>query len=522
MRKQLLSILLIGIGLSFIFLYFLNKNTEEYPETIFAKDSKGFDNSFNAFTDEIKNNIEEITKTYSDTNFIKNNIHNEKFFMKLLNENKHLLAVSFIQNKYKLHIYHSEGSLVIGIDSTKDLDIVSWHRYKKNKIISSWEESYNNKITQTDWYKVLKKEKHKIHWIFNTEQRRDVEFNEDNELFYGGYSYGDSSNNNIILLRFSRMQLLSSFGIYRKYDHVNLFVETLNGKRMNLGSGILNTFKNIDSTITKNANYNDSINEQIMQHFNRFNSQSEGVFNFSYNGETYWNSFKRLDKNKGVKYYLLTVPNSEIIVGSQNSNFINYSLIGGVLFIILGILFQFIAKHRFNNILRKKLPSIKELLIDDENRYLEFKSSLRWDYRQEKVNPALEQVIFKTIAAFGNTDGGFLLIGIDDDKNILGLEKDFSTLKKNDADYFEIHLRNLLHTLMGVKYVSNYIRMNFEVTDHKTVCKIQVLKAGEPLFLNVKDKNGKTEEKFYVRSGNSSQQIVSIVDINDYINTKWN
>ncbi len=37
----------------------------------------------------------------------------------------------------------------------------------------------------------------------------------------------------------------------------------------------------------------------------------------------------------------------------------------------------------------------------------------------------------KTIAAFGNTDGGIFLIGVDDDKNILGLENDFQTLKKS-------------------------------------------------------------------------------------------
>ena len=68
-----------------------------------------------------------------------------------------------------------------------------------------------------------------------------------------------------------------------------------------------------------------------------------------------------------------------------------------------------IRKRFFYRANRMKIPSVKEILTEEENRYLEFKSSLRWDYRQEKVNPELEKVIMKTIAAFGNTDGGILL-----------------------------------------------------------------------------------------------------------------
>ena len=134
----------------------------------------------------------------------------------------------------------------------------------------------------------------------------------------------------------------------------------------------------------------------------------------------------------------------------------------------------------------------------------------------------MEQVIFKTIAAFGNTDGGILLIGVDDDKNIIGLEKDFSTLKKSTADYYEVHLRNTFHNLMGVRYVSKYIRMHFEECENKKiVCMIKVFAAKEPLYLKLKNKNGVLEEKFFIRSGNSSQEIKSIAEINEYLNTRF-
>ncbi len=520
MRKYIISFGLISIGLILLITNFFQENKGVYPETIFKKNATDFDTAFQQLTSGVQKNIKDVVINYSDTNFIKNASNNEAFFIKLLKENSELLAISFIQNKYRLHIYQSDKSIVMGIDSSETIDIVDWHRYKNNKIVSSWQESFDNKIANASWYHKVISEPNKIHWIFNIERQSDIEYSNDNELFYGGYSFGDTLNPSVVLLRFSRMNLLSHFGVYKKYDEVNLYIETFEGKRMNLGSGVFNTFKDIDSTINYSVT-NDSLNNNIMHHFSRFDGVEKGIFNFTYDDKVYWNSFKRFTENYGIKYFLLTIPNSEIINNTKSVQFMNTNFPSGVGLLLIGIILLFVNKQRFYTLLQKKLPPINLLLEDDENRYLEFKSSLRWDYRQEKVNPALEQVIFKTIAAFGNTDGGFLLIGVDDDKNILGLDKDFSTLKKNDSDYFEVHLRNLLHTLMGVKYVSKYIRMNFELIEGKAVCKIKILKAGEPLFLKVKDKSGKNEEKFYVRSGNSSQQIKSIADINDYINTRW-
>jgi hypothetical protein len=55
--------------------------------------------------------------------------------------------------------------------------------------------------------------------------------------------------------------------------------------------------------------------------------------------------------------------------------------------------------------------TLDDYLVDDESSELEFKSSLRWDYKENKLNTGLEKVIMKTIAAFNNGDGGVLLIG---------------------------------------------------------------------------------------------------------------
>jgi membrane protein YdbS with pleckstrin-like domain len=85
------------------------------------------------------------------------------------------------------------------------------------------------------------------------------------------------------------------------------------------------------------------------------------------------------------------------------------------------------AKHRPAH---PGLTDVSELIAGGENQYVEFKSSLLWDYHQQKVNKNLYEPVMKNLTAFMNTTGGALLIGVDDDGRILGLEEDIKTLKK--------------------------------------------------------------------------------------------
>ncbi len=53
-----------------------------------------------------------------------------------------------------------------------------------------------------------------------------------------------------------------------------------------------------------------------------------------------------------------------------------------------------------------------------------------WDYKENKNNKQLEFVIAKTISAFMNSDGGLLVLGIDDNKTVLGIEPDIQLLTR--------------------------------------------------------------------------------------------
>ncbi|RLD40755.1 MAG: hypothetical protein DRI86_14680 [Bacteroidetes bacterium] len=520
MRKYILGSIILGLGIIILFYSILKNKNIQYPETIFTTEANSFKSDFAKFLKTTKSNVINLQTVFSDTNKIKDPKFSEEYFLNFIKKNPYLISVAYIQGKHKAAIKREDKTYVIAIDSNRNTEIVHWKRLNKGKIISEWEESFSESINNTIWYNSLINHPNEIQWFFDISKDITSDYKTDNELFYAGYYYKSNKNANIILLRFSRLSLLRHFSTYSKYEKVNLLIETTDNKRLDLGTGITEIFKEIanDKTIK------DSTTIIKLQHFNKFNELDSGIFSFSNKGEVYWNSFMRFDALTGIKYYLLSIPQKDIQVKINSKASSKYIYIISILLIISGGGVFFIKREVFYNRKRYKFQSVVEILSsEDENRYLEFKSSLRWDYRQEKVNPDLEQVIIKTICAFGNTDGGILLIGVDDDKNILGLENDFKTLKKPNADFFEIHLRNILHTLMGVRYVSKNIRMNFEEAERgKIVCSIKVFAADEAIFLKTKNKNGQLIEKFYVRSGNSSQEIKTISEINEYINSRFN
>ncbi|MCG8571134.1 MAG: ATP-binding protein [Spirochaetes bacterium] len=160
---------------------------------------------------------------------------------------------------------------------------------------------------------------------------------------------------------------------------------------------------------------------------------------------------------------------------------------------------------------------LMNLIKAGESASLEFKSSLRWDYRENKVNKHLEEVILKSIAAFNNSQGGELLIGVNDEGNILGLEPDYQSLKDPDKDYFELHLRNLISTMYGIEFAAKNLEITFPLIKDKEICSIKIAQGHEPLYTIITSKNGEKKEQFFIRSGNSSRRIESMKEASNYI-----
>ena len=70
----------------------------------------------------------------------------------------------------------------------------------------------------------------------------------------------------------------------------------------------------------------------------------------------------------------------------------------------------------------RQKEDIQRLIRDGESNRLEFKSTLRTNLETGETDKRMEKAVLKTIVAFLNTDGGNLLIGVDDDGDIIGAD----------------------------------------------------------------------------------------------------
>lgn len=246
-----------------------------------------------------------------------------------------------------------------------------------------------------------------------------------------------------------------------------------------------------------------------------FNGTNEDMMKVSYKDNNYWGY-------KGT--FSVADNNIEIGIIIPEKALINKIQIPIVLFLVIFVvvtivLIVVLAIHYIRIIedLRRNHMDIKKIIEEGENTNVEFKSSLRYDSNTEKINKALEEVIMKSIAAFSNTEGGRLFIGISNDGEILGLEHDYSTLKHANQDFFELHLRTLIETYYGNAFSAEGIRIDFIVEDGKDICIVYISKGREPVYTKITNKQGAKEEKFYIRVGNSSRELANASEIIAYV-----
>jgi ActR/RegA family two-component response regulator len=159
---------------------------------------------------------------------------------------------------------------------------------------------------------------------------------------------------------------------------------------------------------------------------------------------------------------------------------------------------------------------LRARLAEGESAVLEFKAAARWDLRLGRPSKELEGVIVKTVAAFLNSEnGGELLIGVNDEGKVVGLQADYETLKKPNRDGFENHLTSLLLGAYG-KDLSPLFRFHFHGIEGKDVCRIAVKPSPKPVFVS----DGSGGDDLYIRTGNSTRKL-STQEAIEYCKMRW-
>jgi len=147
----------------------------------------------------------------------------------------------------------------------------------------------------------------------------------------------------------------------------------------------------------------------------------------------------------------------------------------------------------------------EELIKQGESKTLEFKSTLRWNFKEDqKDDKGVTHAVLKTIAAFLNTEGGDLLIGVADDGKILGIEKD----RLENDDKFMLHLAQVVCNGLGDR-AGTCIDPKTQIVQGKTVCVVSCQRSPEPVFLKWKGTEAAPDGDFFVRSGPGTVKLSS-------------
>lgn len=162
--------------------------------------------------------------------------------------------------------------------------------------------------------------------------------------------------------------------------------------------------------------------------------------------------------------------------------------------------------------INEEVDIVSTLIKNGEDKTTEFKSSMRWDFKSKQTNKDLEYEIAKTIAAFGNTNGGNLLIGVTDKGEIVGIENDYKTLgRRNTADGFKLQLGNVIKTYLGIE-ISPFVDAKiFKYSDHD-ICLVKVEKSPKPIYVN--------EDQFIIRTVAASEKL-NLKKTMEYIQENW-
>ena len=145
----------------------------------------------------------------------------------------------------------------------------------------------------------------------------------------------------------------------------------------------------------------------------------------------------------------------------------------------------------------RQREDILRLIRDGESERLEFKSTLRTNLETGETDKRMEKAVLKTIVAFLNTDGGNLLIGVDDDGEVIGA--DLHSFENKDK--MGLHLTNLISSKIGNSFLP-YISFNLVDFDGKVVIRVKCDPCPMPVFY----KDGKVEI-FFVRSGPRTEEL---------------
>ena len=228
------------------------------------------------------------------------------------------------------------------------------------------------------------------------------------------------------------------------------------------------------------------------------------VFSVRHEDGTWWGGFRPLEHANRNTWVGVLVPEADITGGVTRRQTVLWA-VGLIVLLVAGALsFWMIRRYdrafdNYADLYDHASPeaSIRRLIGIGEGRAVEFKSTMRMNLHTGKAGKEIEMAWLKAVAAFLNTDGGILLLGVSDSGEINGLESDGF----ENQDKCMLHFKNLINQHVGAE-LSKFLDFSIAGLDGKTVGVVVCNRSTEPVFLKTPK-----SEAFYIRNGPSSDEL---------------
>jgi hypothetical protein len=156
----------------------------------------------------------------------------------------------------------------------------------------------------------------------------------------------------------------------------------------------------------------------------------------------------------------------------------------------------------------------RDLLPLDESQWLERKQTATYNSHTGSKDRDLERAVVKSVAALLNAEGGVLLVGVHNDKTVVGLAEDYSVAsRRKDRDGFENWLYTTLTRELGGPTVAKGVTVSIEQIESHEICRIDVEPSSSAVWVG-------SEGAFYVRVGNSTRQF-NPREALEYCRSRW-
>ena len=141
---------------------------------------------------------------------------------------------------------------------------------------------------------------------------------------------------------------------------------------------------------------------------------------------------------------------------------------------------------------------VRSIIRQGESKTVEFKETYSLDVRKGTKEQYIETSALKTLVAFFNSDGGILLIGVNDTEKIVGVNVELKKFHKDTLDNFLKHFKNSLKSRIGEAF---YPFLNYRILDVESskVLVVECEPSKSPCFLD--------GNEFYVRTNPATDKL---------------